>query len=126
MSNAAPTNGEPSPGLAISNHVVKLLSDYTGRGPTRARTHFSDNLVTVVVEDLLTKGERSLVRDGKADLVLEMRRAYQQTMATVLTDGVEAVLDRKVVAFLSANTVDPDFAIESFILAPGNGGAEGA
>jgi uncharacterized protein YbcI len=121
VSNAAPRDGETSPGLAISNHVVKLLSDYTGRGPTKARTHFSDNLVTVVVEDLLTKGERSLVRDGKTDLVLEMRRAYQQTMAKALTDGVEAVLDRKVVAFLSANTVDPDFAIESFILAPVNG-----
>ena len=121
MSNATPRNGETSPGLAISNHVVKLLSEYTGRGPTKARTHFSDNLVTVVVEDLLTKGERSLVRDGKAELVLDMRRAYQQTMATALTDGVEAVVDRKVVAFLSANTVDPDFAIESFILAPVNG-----
>ena len=104
MSNAAPRNGETSPGLAISNHVVRLLSDYTGRGPTKARTHFSDNLVTVVVEDLLTKGERSLVRDGKADLVLDMRRAYQQTMATALTEGVEEVTGRKVVAFLSANT----------------------
>jgi uncharacterized protein YbcI len=121
VSNAAPRNGETSPGLAISNHVVKLLSDYTGRGPTKARTHFSNNLVTVVVEDLLTKGERSLVRDGKAELVLDMRRAYQQTMATALTEGVEEVVDRKVVAFLSANTVDPDFAIESFILAPVNG-----
>jgi hypothetical protein len=26
-------------GLAISNLVVRLLSDYTGRGPTKARTH---------------------------------------------------------------------------------------
>jgi uncharacterized protein YbcI len=121
VSNAAPRNGETSPGLAISNHVVRLLSDYTGRGPTKARTHFSENLVTVVVEDLLTKGERSLVRDGRSELVLEMRRAYQQTMATALTEGVEEVVDRKVVAFLSANTVDPDFAIESFILAPVNG-----
>jgi uncharacterized protein YbcI len=126
VSNAAPRNGETSPGLAISNHVVKLLSDYTGRGPTRARTHFSEDLVTVVVENLLTKGERSLVRDGKADLVLEMRRAYQQTMATALTDGVETVLDRKVVAFLSANTVEPDFAIESFILAPADGAGKRA
>jgi uncharacterized protein YbcI len=126
VSDTAPRSGADSPGLAISNHVVKLLSEYTGRGPTKARTHFSDNLVTVVVEDLLTKGERSLVRDGKAELVLDMRRAYQQTMATALTQGVEDLLDRKVVAFLSANNVDPDVAIESFILAPGDGAWEPA
>jgi hypothetical protein len=63
-------------GLAIANHVVRLLSEYTGRGPTKARTSFGDDLVTVVVRDLLTKGERSLVRDGRADLVLDIRRAY--------------------------------------------------
>ena len=54
-----------SHGLAISNLVVRLLSEYTGRGPTKARTHFSENLITVVLQDLLTKGERSLIRDGK-------------------------------------------------------------
>src|SRR4029453_6461246 len=36
-----------SQGLAISNLIVRLLSDYTGRGPTRARTHFNETLVTV-------------------------------------------------------------------------------
>jgi uncharacterized protein YbcI len=41
--------------LAISNLVVRLLSEYTGRGATQARTHFTENLITVVVHDLLTK-----------------------------------------------------------------------
>lgn len=108
-------------GLAISNMIVRLLSEYTGRGPTRARTHFSDNLVTVVVQDLLTKGERSLVRDGKAELVLDTRRAYQQTMRDDLTSGVEEITGRRVTAFLSANNLDPDIAIESFMLAPPDG-----
>jgi len=68
-------------GLAMSNLIVRLLSEYTGRGPTQARTHFNDDLITVVVQDLLTKGERSLIRDGKAELVLETRKAYQFTSA---------------------------------------------
>jgi uncharacterized protein YbcI len=106
------------PALAISNHVVRLLSEYTGRGPTRARTAFSHDLVTVVVQDLLAKGERSLVRDGKGDLVLDVRRAYQATMRDELTAGVEQITGRRVVAFLSANHVEPDIAIESFVLAP--------
>ncbi len=106
-------------GLAISNLVVRLLSEYTGRGATQARTHFSDNLITVVVQDLMTKGEHSLIRDGKGELVLEMRRAYQDAMGGELSAGVEDITGRKVVAFLSANHLEPDVAIESFMLEPG-------
>jgi uncharacterized protein YbcI len=111
-----------SHGLAISNLVVRLLSEYTGRGPTKARTHFSENLITVVLQDLLMKGERSLIRDGKADFVLETRRAYQLTMREDYTAGIEEITGRQVVAFLSANHLDPDIAIESFVLAPQDGG----
>ena len=116
-----PTTTGPH-GLAISNLVVRLLSEYTGRGPTKARTHFNDNLITVVVQDLLTKGERSLIRDGKADLVLETRRAYQLTMREDFTAGIEEITGRQVIAFLSANHIDPDIAIESFMLAPQDDG----
>jgi uncharacterized protein YbcI len=108
-------------GLAVSNLVVRLLSEYTGRGATQARTHFNDNLVTVVVQDLMTKGEHSLIRNGKGDLVLETRRAYQDSMGDELSAGVEDITGRKVIAFLSANHLEPDIAIESFMLAPGDG-----
>jgi uncharacterized protein YbcI len=111
-----------SQGLAISNLIVRLLSDYTGRGPTTARTHFNENLITIVVQDLLTKGERSLIRDGKQELVLETRRAYQQTMGADLTAGIEEITGRQVIAFLSANHLDPDVAIENFMLAPQDDG----
>lgn len=116
----ASTRSDPSGShaLAVSNLVVRLLSEYTGRGPTRARTHFNDNLVTVVVQDLLTKGERSLIRDGKADFVLETRRAYQLTMRDDFTAGIEEITGRQVIAFLSANHIEPDIAIESFMLDP--------
>ena len=105
-------------GLAISNLVVRLLSEYTGRGATQARTHFNDDLVTVVVQDLMTKGERSLIRDGQGELVLETRRAYQVAMRGALSAGIEEITGREVIAFLSANHLDPDVAIESFMLAP--------
>ena len=116
-----PTTAGPQ-GLAISNFIVRMLSEYTGRGPTRARTHFNENLITIVVQDLLTKGERSLIRDGKQDLVLETRRAYQQTMGEEFTAGIEELTGRHVIAFLSANHLDPDLAIESFMLAPQDDG----
>jgi uncharacterized protein YbcI len=103
---------------AISSAIVQLLHQYTGRGPTKARTYLSDDLVTVVLQDTLTMGERSLVRDGMTELVLTTRRAFQQTMSTAMIAAVEQSCGRTVQAFMSDNHIEPDFAIESFILAP--------
>jgi uncharacterized protein YbcI len=111
-----PTAGSMS--AAISNAVVRLLSDYTGRGPTKARTYIDDDLITVVLQDSLTKGERSLLRDGEVALVLANRKAFQNSMAAELIGTVEALSGRSTIAFLSANHVDPDIAVESFVLAP--------
>ncbi|HEX3511070.1 MAG TPA: DUF2294 domain-containing protein [Solirubrobacteraceae bacterium] len=110
--------------LEISNLIVKLVSEYTGRGPTRARTYLNDDLVTVVLRDALTKGEQSLVSDGKSDLVLQVRLAFQQTMKEAIVSGVERITGRKVVAFLSANHIEPDIAIESFVLDGAAGAAD--
>ena len=103
---------------AISNATVQLVREYTGRGPTKARTHMGEDLITVVLEDTLTMGERSLVRDGRVDLVLATRKAFQQTMASQLIAAVERYSGRKVRVFLSDNRVDPDVAVESFLLVP--------
>ena len=110
---------------AISNHVVRTMSDYTGRGPTKARTYVNDDVVTVVLKDTLTKGERSLVSDDLDELVLTMRKAFQGTMRRDLIGGIEAILGRRVDAFLSDNHIDPDVAVELFILAPADPGGQG-
>jgi uncharacterized protein YbcI len=107
-----------SKAAAISNHVVRTMSEYTGRGPTKARTYVNDDVVTCVLQDTLTKGERSLVSDDLCDLVLAMRKAYQGTMRTDLVNGVEEILGRKVNAFMSDNHIAPDVAVEVFVLAP--------
>ena len=108
---------------AISNHVVRTISEYTGRGPTKARTYINDSVVTVVLADTLTKGERSLVSDDLDALVLAMRKAFQGTMRRELIAGVEQILERQVTAFMSDNHIDPDTAVEVFLLAPANGAA---
>lgn len=106
----------------ISAATVRLLHEYTGRGPTRARTHIDEHLITVVLQDTLTMGERSLIDDGKTELVLATRRAFQETMSSQMINAVEQHSGRKVSAFLSANHVDPDIAIESFVLEPSSAG----
>ncbi len=114
-----------SKAAAISNHIVRTMSEYTGRGPTKARTYLDDDVVTCVLQDTLTKGERSLVGDELDGLVLTTRRAFQGTMRHDLISGVEEILGRKVAAFLSDNHIDPDVAVEIFLLAPADGGPQG-
>ncbi len=112
------TQPRQSPNALIANHVVRIVNEYTGRGPTRARAHLTEDLVTVVLEDSLTKAERTLVATGHGDQVETTRLTFQKTMADDLVAGVEEILGRKVYAFLSANNTSPDVAIESFVLEP--------
>ena len=118
MAGTSGPHGGQSITARISNMVVGLMSSYTGRGPTRAWTSIDEDLITVVLRDTLTRGELSLVADNRGQLVLDMRKAYQNTMAKDLIAGVEEITGRKVAAFLSDNHIEPDVAIESFVLEP--------
>src|SRR5947207_1702539 len=75
---------------AISDGVVRLMSQYTGRGPTKSRTEIGRDVITVVLQDTLTKAEHSLAKDGKSDLVLQMRHEFQRIMREDLVAIVEA------------------------------------
>ena len=106
------------PSAMISTSAVKLLHEYTGRGPTKAKTLINEDVVTVLLADTLTKGERKLVDNGRSDRVLQLRHDYQLTMRDDLVAIVERQLDRKVIAFMSQNHIDPDLAVEVFVLEP--------
>lgn len=112
-----------SPAARISTAAVHLLREYTGRGPTKARTLINDDLVTIVLADTLTKGECKLVETGLADRVLELRGDFQMAMREDLVAVVEVNLERKVIAFMSQNHIDPDLAVEIFVLEPAGAGA---
>jgi uncharacterized protein YbcI len=100
----------------ISSAVVHLFSKHTGRGPTKARTTLDADLVVVLLQDNMTKGEKSLVHAGKAAEVLQIRRTFQETMRPELVEAVERLTKRNVVSFMSANDVNPDAAAEIFLL----------
>lgn len=108
----------PTLNAQISNLIVGLLSEHAGRGPTKVRTYVSDDLITTVLRDTLTKGERSLVRQGEAALVLANRRAYQRMIRDDLVAGVERLSNRTVLAVLSDDQIEPEIAVTSIVLAP--------
>lgn len=101
---------------AISNAVVGVLRESIGKGPTKARTIHSDRVVVCVLEDVMTRAEQNLATHGKEGHVLGMRHAFQETMQGEMTAAVEALTGRNVVAFMSANHLNPDLAAEVFIL----------
>jgi uncharacterized protein YbcI len=103
---------------AISTGTVQLMHEYTGRGPTKARTTLTPDLCVIVLADGLTKAERTLVAEGDEELVLRLRRRFQRAMRHVLTDLVEKHTGQRVTAFMSDNHVDPDVAAEVFVLEP--------
>ena len=109
---------------AISKAAVALLSEYTGRGPTEARTYIKEDLIIVVLYDTLTSEERATVRSGGGDLVLSARQAFQKAMRPELIATVERFSGRSTSACMSHNHLDPDIVVESFVLAPRTNGAD--
>ena len=103
---------------AISEAVVRQLAENTGRGPTKARTTIDRDLIVVVLQNTLTPGERYLANENRGEQVLDMRRAYQDAMRSACIASIEDLTSRTVLAFMSANHIDPDLAAEVFILKP--------
>jgi uncharacterized protein YbcI len=103
---------------AISDTVVKALARTTGRGPTRARTTLGTNGVFVVLQDSLTRGEQTLAKAGEGQAVLDLRRRWQSVMKESVSQEIEELTGRKVIGFMSDNHIDPDLAVEVFVLEP--------
>jgi uncharacterized protein YbcI len=101
---------------AISNAIVGIHRQYFGRGASRARTVMGADYVICFLEDIYTPVERTLIEAGRFPAVQETRSAFQDTMRYKFSEAVEQVVGRKVVGFLSQVHVDPDLAVETFIL----------
>jgi uncharacterized protein YbcI len=101
---------------SISAGIVHVFSEHTGRGPTRARTTIDGETVVVILQDSMTKAERSLVQAGKDAEVLQLRRSFQETMRGDLIAVVERLTRSSVNTFMSANHIAPDAAAEIFLL----------
>jgi uncharacterized protein YbcI len=111
-----PPEGELA--AAISNMVVGALARTTGRGPTKAKTTLGENGVFVVLQDSLTIGEQTLADAGEGRAVLDLRRRWQRVMQAEITRDIERLTGRKVIGFMSDNHIDPDLAVEVFVLEP--------
>ena len=103
---------------AISDGLVALLKEFYGRGPTRAKSYFEDDLVVCVLRGGFTRVEQTLLEGGRGAAVIDQRMAFQDLMRERFEAVIEAATGRAVVGFMSGNQQDPDMMCEVFILAP--------
>lgn len=101
----------------VASALVHLHREHFGRGPANARAYIGDDILVCVLSDVYTQVERTLLDLGKTDLVRETRLIYQRAVETQYVEIVERVTGRRVTAFASTVTFNPDQAIELFNLA---------
>jgi uncharacterized protein YbcI len=105
-----------SPATLISNAMSRFHRDFYGRGPDTVRTVVGRDHVITFLEGTHTPVERTLLDAGEAEAVIETRLAFQRAMKSKFVECIEEVTGRKVRAFLSQVSIDPDISAEIFVL----------
>jgi uncharacterized protein YbcI len=103
---------------AISDGMVALLKEFYGRGPTRAKSYYEDDLVVCLLRGGFTRVEQTLLAGGRGSSVIQQRMEFQELMREHFTAVVERATGRQVIGFMSGNQQHPDMMCEVFILAP--------
>lgn len=103
---------------AISDGMVHLLKEYYGRGPTRTKSYYQDDLVVCVLRGGFTRVERTLLEGGRSQAVIQQRMEFQELMRERFADVVASATGRPVIGFMSGNQQQPDLMCEVFILGP--------
>src|SRR6478672_11237973 len=107
--SAQDESSAPSSALqAISNGLVHLMSEWYGRGPTKAKTYIlDDSYVCCVMHEIFTTAEQTLIEAGEKDLVRRTRIAFQTALADEFKGVVERALGRRVLTYQSQIVFDP-------------------
>ena len=103
---------------AISDGMVALLKEFYGRGPTRAKSYYEDDLVVCLLRGGFSRVEQTLLAGGRGSSVIQQRMDFQDLMRERFESVIEHATGRRVIGFMSGNQQDPDIMCEVFILAP--------
>jgi uncharacterized protein YbcI len=103
---------------AISDGIVALLKEFYGRGPTRTKSYYEDDLVVCLLRGGFTRVEQTLLEGGRGPAVIQQRMEFQELMRERFEAVIERATGRRVIGFMSGNQQHPDIMCEVFILAP--------
>jgi uncharacterized protein YbcI len=103
---------------AVSDGIVALFKEFYGKGPTRAKTYYEDDLVVCLLRGGFTRVEETLRDAGRGHEVILQRMAFQDVMRDRFEAVIQEATGRRVIGFMSGNQQDPDMLCEIFVLAP--------
>jgi uncharacterized protein YbcI len=103
---------------AISDGMVALLKEFYGRGPTRVKSYYEDDLVVCLLRGGFSRVEQTLFEGGRGSSVIQQRMDFQDLMRSRFEAVIHDATGRQVIGFMSGNQQDPDIMCEVFILAP--------
>jgi uncharacterized protein YbcI len=109
------TASSPSIVAEIARSIVHLHAQYYGRGPTKAKAIYRNDIVTVILEEIFTKAEQLLTDAGEFERVRSHRQAFQDQVEPLFRQVVEEATGRSVRAFLSQVSQE-GVASEVFVL----------
>jgi uncharacterized protein YbcI len=113
-----PTQASGDVLTSISDGIVALLKEFYGRGPTRTKTYYEDDLVVCLLRGGFSRVEQTLLEGGRGSSVIQQRMEFQELMQQRFEEVVEKATGRRVIGFMSGNQQEPDIMCEVFILAP--------
>ena len=102
----------------ISQALVLLYKECYGKGPTKAKTYISDDLVVCVLEGGFLKGERTLRDAGHEAAVSDQREAIQGIMRQRFIDTIEELTGREVKSYISGIDLHTETNADVFVLTP--------
>ncbi len=117
--------GEPAASAIeqdIAHQLLRIHEESYGASAATARALVGGDAVVVFLDDLeLQRSEEFLIGAGEGQAVIDVRGRYQQAIETTFRAAVERATGRRVISFVSATKLDPNYVVEIFRLGPSTG-----
>ena len=102
---------------SLAAELLQIHEDSYGATARVVRVHLLADTVVCFLDDLqLMPSEKFLIETGRAQMVLDVRTQFQQAIETTFRAAVERATGRRVISFVSATKLEPNYSVEIFRL----------
>ena len=102
----------------VFNEIVrKVRKELYGKGPDRIYTHFVENMAVTTMYGILTPTEKFIIQSEEGKKVIHNARTQmiQEIYKQQVPEGMEELVDSKLLHLFSDIKVEEDMAISVFI-----------
>ncbi|MBD8038564.1 DUF2294 domain-containing protein [Solibacillus sp. A46] len=102
----------------VFNEIVrKVRKELYGKGPDRVYTHFVENMAVTTMYGILTPTEKFIIQSEEGKKVIHNARTQmiQEIYKQQVPEGLEELVDSKLLHLFSDIKVEEDMAVSVFI-----------